>query len=142
MKVDPRWIWRNPLRRFTESLAQNVTSHLAQTRTLRSFFPSCSNEILGAECLRHADIRQAAVQGRVLCPNLRWVIRDAAHASRRIYGRPALADPVLRQLIKRFALGPNSMSRRIQNSRIARTVLAKYIRDRPRSLTSQIGSLT
>ena len=102
---------------------------------------SASNEILSAEMLRRADLRSSVATMDALCPNLRFVIRDAAHASRRVYGRPAASDPVLRNLTYKFALGKTSMPQRIQHSRQFRKVLTKFIKAQPQHAQSKVSNL-
>ena len=58
-------------------------------------------------------LREAGVEFMI---NLKHVLRDKAHASRRILSRPWKADPVLDAIVTLFVRGPKSISRIIQNS--------------------------
>ena len=63
-------------------------------------------------------MRSAAMSGfaKRLTPNLKYVVRDRTHASRRLTSRPWAADPFLKDVVSNFCRGKGSVSRLIQNS--------------------------
>ena len=54
------------------------------------------DEVLSGENMRSSDMSNT--QTRV-APRLKYIIRDAAHASRRLGSRPAAADPYLKDVM-------------------------------------------
>ena len=58
---------------------------------------AAGDELLASEMMRSADLAHST---RTLTPNLLHVVRDKAHASRRLLSRPWAADPVLRNMCK------------------------------------------
>ena len=71
-----------------------------------------SDELLSAGILRSGTLAGGA---GVLTPNLRFVLRDKAHASRRIISRPGAADVYVKDVVDMFARGRGSVARMIQN---------------------------
>ena len=71
------------------------------------------DEILGGEMMRSASLSPTQL---ALTPNLKFVIRDKTHASRRVIFRPWTADPFLQEVGWNMARGRASMARIIQNS--------------------------
>ena len=63
-----------------------------------------------------------------LTPNLRFVLRDRAHASKRITGRPWSADAYLKDVVLMFASGRGSVAQLIQHSLDIRRVFANYVK--------------
>ena len=84
---------------------------------------SASDETLSAELMRSSLLST----GRVLTPNLKWVVKDKAHASRRIVSRPWAADEYVKDVSLMFAQGHGSMARLIQHSHDLRRVFQGYI---------------
>lgn len=69
----------------------------------------------------------AAVTGKAITPNLRLVIRDKTHASRRITRKPECADPFLVELVETLFTSKSSIVQRIHNSMVWRAELEKYV---------------
>ena len=93
---------------------------------------AAADEILGAEMMRTPALTS---EMQALAPNLRHVIRDKAHASRRLSQRPFAADPFLKDVLDMMASGRGSMARIIQNSLEARRVFLGHVR---RSLSTNV----
>ena len=55
-----------------------------------------ADEVLGAEMMRTLALTQ---EMHALAPNTRHVLRDKAHASRRLTSRPYAADPFLKDVL-------------------------------------------
>ena len=87
---------------------------------------SASDETLSAELMRSSLLST----GRVLTPNLKWVVKDKAHASRRIVSRPWAVDEYVKDVAMMFAQGHGSMARLIQYSHDLKRVFQGYIRTR------------
>ena len=65
---------------------------------------AAGDELLASEMMRSADLARST---RTLTPNLLHVVRDKAHASRRLLSRPWAADPVLSEMCaKSIKRGP------------------------------------
>ena len=116
-------------------------SHLKEgTKTIS--IDSASNEVLAADMHKTPGLKsEGLTQAELFLPNLRWIARDSGHASRRVYVRPAQADPLLNTVIKKFALGKSSMPQRIQHSREHRKVFSKKIKQRPNHERSKVRNL-
>ena len=69
---------------------------------------SASDELLSCEMMRSATLMGPNV---ALCPKLSMVLRDKAHASRRITSRPWIADPYLNETLHMFCRGRPSATR-------------------------------
>jgi hypothetical protein len=87
---------------------------------------SASDEILSAEIMRPNTL--AGLHG-ALTPNLRFVLRDKAHASRRIISRPWSADTYLKDVVFMFASGRGPMAQLIQHSVAIRRVFCQLCQD-------------
>jgi len=85
---------------------------------------SASDETLSAEIMRSNALARSH---DALTPNLRFVLRNKAHASRRIICRPRSADPYLKDVVLMFASGRGSMPQIIQHSLDIRRVFAHYV---------------
>ena len=73
---------------------------------------SAADELVSGEIMRTA----LTPDQKVLCPNLRNVIRDKAHSSRRLTSRPWSADDELVEVMNFFCGGRGSVARMIQHS--------------------------
>ena len=71
------------------------------------------------------------VSQRALTPNMRHVIRDKPHSSRRLMSRPFAADPFLRDVITMVARGRDSMARLIQESLEVRRIFNGSVETNP-----------
>ena len=74
---------------------------------------SASDELLSCEMMRSATLMGS---NDALCPNLSIVLRDKAHASRRITSRPWTADPYLNETLRMFCRGRPSAARLVLSS--------------------------
>ena len=73
---------------------------------------SAGDELLSGEMMRDRSLGSLKVH----TPNLKYVIRDCTHASRRLGSRPSAADPYLKEVVLMMARSRSSMARIIQNS--------------------------
>ena len=87
---------------------------------------SASDETLSADIMRPNTL--AGLHG-ALTPNLRFVLRDKAHASRRIISRPWSADAYLKDVVLMLASGRRSMAQLIQHSLDIRKGLCQLCQD-------------
>ena len=85
---------------------------------------SASDELLSAEMMRSSVLSPSQ---RILTPNLRFVLRDKAHASRRVVSRPWAADPYIKDVANMFAHGRNSIARMVQNSHAISQIFQDYV---------------
>ena len=79
---------------------------------------SASNEVVAAWDMKNwtsAGLSSDLAACR-LFPNLRFVLRDASHAARRVLSRPWKACPSLGKLMLLFVIGRNSLVQKINNS--------------------------
>ena len=83
-----------------------------------------SSEQLAGKLLHPQSARGNAV---TKLPNLRVVLRDKAHASRRITERTFQTDPALNNVLVTVVTGPKSLSRLLKNSRIIQNIFEKQI---------------
>ena len=74
---------------------------------------SAGDELLSGEMMRD---RSLVGSMKVHTPNLKYVIKDCTHASRRLGSRPSAADPYLKEVVLMMARSRSSMARIIQNS--------------------------
>ena len=100
---------------------------------------SAGDELLASEMMRDRALSQSQV---ALTPNLKFVLRDAAHASRRIISRPWNADPYLRDVALMMAQGRSSVAKLVQNSTETSRVFAGYVKSSSSSVvTSAIKNM-
>ena len=89
-----------------------------------------SNEQLAGKMLHPTSLRHGGAAGKL--PNLRMVLRDKAHASRRLTERTFQADPVLDRIMQVVVVGNCSVARLLNNSRRVQTIfeaeVAKQVR--------------
>ena len=84
---------------------------------------SAADEVLCAEMMRDpalANTREA------LTPHLRHILRDKAHATRRLISRPWGVDEFIKGVVMQFCRGRGSVARLIQNSRENQRVFANF----------------
>ena len=74
---------------------------------------SAGDELLSGEMMRNRSLIGSM---KVHTPNLKYVIKDCTHASRRLGSRPTAADPYLKEVILMMVRSRSSMARIIQNS--------------------------
>ena len=86
---------------------------------------SAGDELLASEMMRNRSLAQTHM---ALTPNLKFVLRDNAHASRRIISRPWNADPYLRDVAMMMAQGRSSVAKLVQNSTETSRVFAGYVK--------------
>ena len=78
---------------------------------------SASNETKSALVMRNSG----------LTPNLRLIIRDRAHASRRLLSRPWKADPFLNEIAETVVMSSTSICKRVQHSHDLREMYATNV---------------
>ena len=86
---------------------------------------AASDEVLSARMMTSVTLSGLREK---LTPNLKFIVRDKPHASRRLISRPFAADEFLKDVIMNFARGRGSMARLIQGSNEARRVFQKHAR--------------
>ena len=86
---------------------------------------AASYETLSADIMRPSTL---ASLHRALTPDLRFALRDKAHASRRIISRPWSADAYLKDFVIMFASGRGSMAQLTQHSLDIIMVFANYVK--------------
>lgn len=86
---------------------------------------SAGDEMLASEMMRSDRLAASAV---ALTPNLLHVVRDKAHASRRLLSRPWAADPVLKELCTRTIRGRASIARMVQCSGETRRLFMNFVK--------------
>ncbi|CAK0809178.1 unnamed protein product [Prorocentrum cordatum] len=100
---------------------------------------SAGDELLASEMMCNQSLAQTE---RALTPNLKFVLRDSAHASRRIISRPWNADPYLRDVAMMMAQGRSSVAKLVQNSTETSRVFAGYVKSSQSSVvTSAIRNM-
>jgi hypothetical protein len=80
---------------------------------------SASNETKSALVMRNCG----------LTPNLKVIIRDRAHASRRLLSRPWKADPFLNEIAETVVMNNTSICQRIQHSHDLREMYATNVQN-------------
>ena len=101
-------------------LKRRLLSHLRSTVTSLSV-DAAQDEVVLAELMR-AKALNASIQK--LTPNLRFIVRDKAHSSRRITQRPWSADSALRDVLLHLCTGKGSIAKMIHHSDEVRRILA------------------
>ena len=90
-----------------KSLFQHFKSKLVSVTT-----DSAADEVLSSELMR----TKMTGFREVLAPNLRWVVQDKAHGSRRITSRPWHSDEFLNEVLQFMAGGHASIARLVHYS--------------------------
>ena len=85
---------------------------------------SAGDELLAGELMRNNKLSE---RDRALTPNLKFVLRDAAHASRRIISRPWNADAYVREVALMMAQGRCSVAKLVQNSNETMRVFKGFV---------------
>ena len=111
-------------------LKKNLLRHVRKS-VIGLTCDSAADEILAAEMMRDADLAQSTA----MTPNLRYIIRDKAHASRRLISRPWSVDDFLKDVVMMFCRGRGSVARLIQNSKENRRMFEQFAR------TTQVANL-
>ena len=86
---------------------------------------AAGDEVLASHMMRSSDL---AGSTRAVTPNLLHIVRDKAHASRRLLSRPWCIDPVLKDVCMRTARGRGSIARLVHNSGEVKRIFMKYAR--------------
>lgn len=86
---------------------------------------SAADEVLSGEMMKSSSL---ASMPQTLTCNLRFVMRDKAHAARRILSRPWAADAFLKDVSNMFVRGRASMARLIQCSHEVRRVFKRFVK--------------
>ena len=83
----------------------------------------------GDECLASEMMRSSALSNTHLraTPYLKFVVRDKAHASKRLVSRGWGVDPYLNKVMGMYARDRASIARTIQNSHIIRLKFKQYV---------------
>ena len=84
---------------------------------------AAADEVVSAELMRSSVINVSQTK---MTPNLRCVIRDKAHSSRRITSRPWSVDSFLSDTLQNFCTGRGSIARLMQHSSEIRRVFADF----------------
>ena len=95
---------------FDQQLFEHVRTHIHSVTV-----DSASDEVAAIENMRSAA-SCTAIEGVAFAPYLKAVIRDKAHASRRILQRPWAVDPYLETVGAVLVSEKNSIAQMIQNS--------------------------
>lgn len=85
---------------------------------------------LEAVCVDSAanELKASRLMMKSIAPNLKVIVRDHAHASRRLLSRPWHADEHLDMIAKTLVMGRHSICQRIQNSPEFRTIYGNHIK--------------
>ncbi|CAE7237118.1 unnamed protein product [Symbiodinium sp. CCMP2456] len=103
-------------------LKRHLLSHLRSAVTSLSV-DAAQDEVVSAELMR-AKALNATIQK--LTPNLRFIVRDKAHSSRRITQRPWSADSALRDVLLHLCTGKGSIAKMIHHSDEIRRIFANF----------------
>ena len=86
---------------------------------------SASDELLASELMRSRQVK-VSQEMQTLTPNLKFVVRDKTHASRRITSRPWQADSALAETLKHICSTRGSIARLIEFSPEIKRVFQEY----------------
>ena len=101
--------------------------------TLQRLVPTAGDEILASEMLRTPALNASQ---RALTPNLKHVIRDKPHSSRRLVSRPFAADGFLGDVVTMMARGRDSMARLIHDSLEVKRIFGNFVDHRASPIVS------
>ena len=107
-------------------LKKKLLGHL-RTNVIGIAIHSAADELLCSEMMRDPGI---ANMREAVTPNLKHIMRDRAHATRRLISRPWGVDAFIKNVVMMFCRGRGSIARLIQNSRENRRLFAKFARAR------------
>lgn len=99
---------------------------------------SAGDEVLASEIMRSSALSNNSMRAT---PNLKYVIRDKAHASKRLVSRPFNADPYLKRVMGMFASDRKSIARTIQNSHAIRGKFKEYLTTSFRSVNKTVSNM-
>ena len=91
---------------------------------------SASNEVVSGEMMRNSLLWKENSDEPVVTPNLKVVLKDAAHSRRRTISRPWNADQNLKRIALKFALGRGTMPFMLQHSEDHRQIFKKKLAER------------
>lgn len=99
---------------------------------------AAADELLASEIMRSAELSGMGS----LTPNLQTVLRDCAHACKRLVARPWGADEKLKEVVFKVARGRGSISQMIQHSGEFQDIFKKYQgTSMQRSVSSMVSNL-
>ena len=110
-----------------ETMLPKLLEHFRQT-VMCITVDSARDEVLSGEMMRCKAL-SCEPQQMALTPNLKFVIRDKAHASRRIISRPWAADDFLWDIINMMCKGKGSISRMLEHSPEIRRVFSDFVKN-------------
>lgn len=87
---------------------------------------AAADELLAGELMRG---RCNLGQDRVMCPNLKLVVRDKTHASRRTTQKPETCDAFLTELVCKLFTDKGSITQLIHHSHVWSAHFATYVQD-------------
>ena len=88
---------------------------------------AAADELLSSSMLRTPGLREDGSMVAVL-PHLKFIIRDSAHASRRVISRPWFVDPQLQCVINIWGRDNRSFPQRMQHAKAAEECFRKHIK--------------
>lgn len=99
---------------------------------------SAADEVLSSEMMRSSTLCSTS---RRILPNLKFVIRDKCHGSRRLMTRTLAGEPFLIDVMKHFVRSRGSIARLIHNSRAMRQRFELYIKTSYRGVDSYVKNM-
>jgi hypothetical protein len=78
---------------------------------------------------------------RKITPNLRFVLRDKAHASRRVTSRPWEKDPALKDVLVHMCTGRGSIAKLIHNSQEIRRIFEEFVQSADSAVISAVRNM-
>ena len=108
----------------TPFVMEKLLRHLENNVTALTV-DSAGDELLSGEMMRSPVLSGLQME---VTPNLRFVLRDKPHASRRLTSRPWGADAVLNDIIVMLCRGRGSIARLVQNSMEVRRVFVGFVK--------------
>ena len=116
---------------------KQLLNHLRRSVTTITV-DAAGDEVLSCEMMRSSVL--SAMQKRAT-PNLKYVIRDKTHGSRRLISRGWGADEFLSDVTKLFCRGRKSIARIIQNSHVVRLRFQVYCKTSFRLVKSVVVNM-
>ena len=98
---------------------------------------AAADEVLSSELMRASVWTELQEQ---LTPNLRFVVRDKAHASRRITSRPWSADVRLQEIMSYMCAGKYSIAKQVQFSEEVKRIFVAFASDTDAVLRRAVGN--
>jgi hypothetical protein len=118
-----------------------VKKHLfnkVRTNTICITVDSAGDEVLASEIMRSSALSNS---NRRATPNLKYVIRDKAHGSKRLVSRSFAADPYLKEVMGMFASNRKSIARTIQNSHVIKGKFKEYLKTSFRAVKKTVSNM-